>query len=459
MISYRWIIFPEPAQRILSSFRPLPSPPAGNEYQKLTAPWLLVPLNVPTSQKGLDQLCAPGILGYQPGPSGLVYDEGLIQPGLDAIIDLPAHVLSQGDAGRFQLLQKPLGSLIRQGPAGLIQLLLAHSIAVLSDVFLQAGKAERLYLTGRKALFGLLLCDPQDAGIGGGLAEDGQISEVHYLLDMLLPEPAAQRSAIVGPHPLVGHYVGEEARRAQERDSPLKEVGIKVCHAVVDPIVSGEVILQLSQSLLADIGRIADHCIKSAPLENFRKAQFPFESIDPPDLLIAHIRMIVIIVVADERVAALDVLSQVRQSPLLEIAQKAADALLALALQNLEQQGELGHLHRLAVDVYPVDAALQNALSLRCGEKPFSAAVLEDGQRRLGRPDGNPPGPPVCPLFWGGGQEAQNLFRCQAAALIQHRGQVGLVPIQMPVQQILVGSYQKRARAAGGVQNANLSRL
>ncbi|OQB27926.1 MAG: hypothetical protein BWY13_00109 [Euryarchaeota archaeon ADurb.Bin190] len=181
---------------------------------------------------------------------------------------------------------------------------------------------------------------------------------------MLLLEPAAQRPAIVGPHPLIGHDIGEEARWPQERDALLYEVGIKVGHAVVDPVVPGEVILQLSQALLPDIGRIADHRIKSAPLENFRKTSFPVKGIDLPYLLIAHIRMIIIIVVADERVAALDVITQVRQGPLFEVAQQAADALPALALQDFQQQGEFGHLHRLRIDVYSVDAALQNALSL-----------------------------------------------------------------------------------------------
>jgi hypothetical protein len=165
------------------------------------------------------------------------------------------------------------------------------------------------------------------------------------------------------------------------------------------------------------------------------------------------------IVVADERVSALDIIPQVRQRPLLEEAPQAADALLALALQHLQEKRELCHLHSLGIYVNPEDAALEDSLSLGCRQTPLAAAVFEDGKRCLSGPGVNAPGPPIGSLLRGRRQEPQHLSRRRAAALLQQRKEVCLVPFQMPVQQKLVGSDEKRARAAGRIEDSKLRSL
>ena len=79
-----------------------------------------------------------------------------------------------------------------------------------------AGKAQALHLADRKSLGRRFLRDPQDAGVGRSLQKYRQVPEVDDLLDMLLLQPGPQGLAIVGPHPLIGHDVGEEATPVAE---------------------------------------------------------------------------------------------------------------------------------------------------------------------------------------------------------------------------------------------------
>ncbi len=72
----------------------------------------------------------------------------------------------------------------------------------------------------------------------------------------------------------------------------------------------------------------------------------------------------------NEGVAALDVMGQVGQGTLTEHAELFADRLFAFTLQHLEQQGELGDLDGLGVDIHPVDMVEQDALALGGGQLP-----------------------------------------------------------------------------------------
>ncbi len=63
-------------------------------------------------------------------------------------------------------------------------------------------------------------------------------------------------------------------------------------------------------------------------------------------------------------------LAQVGQRPLVEELQLLVERLAGLPFQHFEQQGELGDLHRLGVDVHAVDVVQEDALALGGGEPP-----------------------------------------------------------------------------------------
>ena len=132
-------------------------------------------------------------------------------------------------------------------------------------------------------------------------------------------------------------------------------------------------------SPFANIRRIANDDIEPAGAgENAGKIALPVEGVDAVLLLVVEAGSSAapgVKIRADQRVAALDVLPQVGQGALLEQAELRAERLLALALQHLEQQRELGHLHRLRVDVHAVDVVEQDALALGGGQPPLAATA------------------------------------------------------------------------------------
>ncbi len=102
-----------------------------------------------------------------------------------------------------------------------------------------------------------------------------------------------------------------------------------------------------------------------------------------------------------------------------------AQGLAGFAFQHLEQQGELGDLHGLRVDVHAIQVGQQDALALADGEAPAVRGLAQSGA------------PALC-----------QLFRLPGGVLLQ-----------VPVQQVLVGADEEGARAAGGVADAQLFRL
>src|SRR3990172_2275714 len=105
-----------------------------------------------------------------------------------------------------------------------------------------------------------------------------------------------------------------------------------------------KIVFDISQPLLTYVGRVADDYIKSTCLHDFGKLRLPIECVDAVHLLrIEHIYLLALLRVeirANQGVAALDILLQVRQGSLLEEPQLLYQAALVLPLQHLEQEGE-----------------------------------------------------------------------------------------------------------------------
>ncbi len=126
----------------------------------------------------------------------------------------------------------------------------------------------------------------------------------------------------------------------------------------------------------ADVGRIADHGIEAGSLayENLWKLGLPVKDVDTIPFLLIHQTQILLIVEvrADEGVAAFDVVTQIGQGAFVEHGHLAAQRILRFIFQHLEQQGELGHFHRLLVNIHAVDVIEQDAFFLRRGQPPFA---------------------------------------------------------------------------------------
>ena len=59
---------------------------------------------------------------------------------------------------------------------------------------------------------------------------------------------------------------------------------------------------------------------------------------------------------------------------------------VALAFEHLEEEGELGHLDGLGIDIHAVDVLQQNALALGGGEPPDTLLRLVQGGRAASGP-------------------------------------------------------------------------
>ena len=170
------------------------------------------------------------------------------------------------------------------------------------------------------------------------------------------------------------------------------------------------------------VRRVGDHGVEPAGLEDGRELRLPVEGIDPPALLVIGKPALAAFVVVgpDQRIAALDVAPQVGQRTLVVQPQLVGQRLRRFALQNLQQQRELRHFDRLRVDVHAVDVIEQNPFLLGGRQSPQARAVAVEVRRA-------PPG-----------------------VLL---GVVGHVPVAVPVEQKLVRPQQKRAAAAGRIDN------
>ena len=81
---------------------------------------------------------------------------------------------------------------------------------------------------------------------------------------------------------------------------------------------------------------------------------------------------VVIEVRANERIAAFDVVYKVRKDALALADPVALFDLVGFAFDDLEQQGKLGNLYGLRVDVNAEDVVEQDSLALVGGQLPFS---------------------------------------------------------------------------------------
>jgi hypothetical protein len=152
-------------------------------------------------------------------------------------------------------------------------------------------------------------------------------------------------------------------------------------------VVRMEVRLEFRERLLADVRRIADHGVEASPTltlpprwgggarEDLGELGLPVEGVDPGALGVVNCQVAVEEVRADQRVAALDVLAEVGEGPLVEDFKLSREDALVFALEDLEQQRELRDLDGLGVDVNAVDVVQKDALALRRGQAPIVGAA------------------------------------------------------------------------------------
>jgi len=181
----------------------------------------------------------------------------------------------------------------------------------------------------------------------------------------------------------------------------------------------------------ASCSPMARQCHATTPVEELSpedlwKLGVPIENVNAVALLVVeqgHLLLLVEIR-ADEGVAAFDVVAEVGQG-VPERAGRWSGASARSRLPALEEQGELGHFHRLGVNVHAVDVVQEDAFALGDGEFPAVAGLHERGFAAFG---------PFSRV-------------------------VGGVELQMPVEEELVGADEKGPGAASGVEDAEFFRL
>ncbi len=80
-------------------------------------------------------------------------------------------------------------------------------------------------------------------------------------------------------------------------------------------------------------------------------------------------------------VAGLDVLAQLRQDALAQQRELRAERLRGLALEQAQQQRQLGHLHGLRVDVDAEEVRAQDPLLLVERQAPVAGRALDQARR------------------------------------------------------------------------------
>jgi hypothetical protein len=123
----------------------------------------------------------------------------------------------------------------------------------------------------------------------------------------------------------------------------------------------------------ANIGWLPNDAIEPARFHRFRKFVFPIERVDAAQFALVGKHAPRKIIRPDEAVAAFDVVVQVGQGAFLKSGQCHLQSLRAFAFQHLEQQAELGHFHRLPVNIHAKDVRGEDALFLGNREPPFVA--------------------------------------------------------------------------------------
>lgn len=265
------------------------------------------------------------------------------------------------------------------------------------------------------------VADAQDAWVGGGVGENAQVAKVGDLIDTLLFEPFTQGTPVIGTHPLVGDDVAEIAVGSQQFDAALDEIAVEVGSACVDLVEALVIAFVGAKILLADVRRVADDGVETALGEDFGEGALPVEGVDADDLLFVGQKLAGKVVPADEGVAAADVVAEVGQD-----AVETKGELTGFALEQFEQEGELGDLDRLGVDIDAVDAGGEDALLFFGGEAIFAAFGGDDG--------------------W--------VFAADVAF-----GVVGEVVVEVPVEEVLVGSEEEGAGTAGGIDDTEFEGL
>src|ERR1035437_1033731 len=100
--------------------------------------------------------------------------------------------------------------------------------------------------------------------------------------------------------------------------------------------MSLEIGFEVGQGLLTDVGRVTDDSIETASLENLGKLGVPVENVNAVAFFVVeqgHL-LLLIEVRADEGIAALDVIAEVRQGTLVEQTKDGLQALLSLTFQD-----------------------------------------------------------------------------------------------------------------------------
>lgn len=162
---------------------------------------------------------------------------------------------------------------------------------------------------------------------------------------------------------------------------------------------------------------VADDGVEAALGEDFGEGALPVEGVDADDLFFVGQKLAGKVVPADEGVAAADVVAEVGQDTV-----ETKGELTSFALEQFEQEGELGDLDRLGVDIDAVDAGGEDALLFFGGEAVFAAFGGDDG--------------------W--------VFAADVAF-----GVVGEVVVEVPVEEVLVGTQEEGAGALSCQANDN----
>ena len=225
-----------------------------------------------------------GVFGDEAVAGGGVDHEGGVESGFDAVVDLPLYIFPERNPFGADLLDELLHGDVHEGPAAGLQSCGLHRKAMFLLVGGQSVRqVEGVHVGGVEVGLRLGSGEVQDAGIGGGLLEDGQIAEVGDPVDAEAGEEFAERLAVAAAHPLVGDDVDELAAVAEQPHALLDEIDVEVGGAGVGLEGAFEVGLEVGEFLLPDVGWVADHHVKSDEVglvvQDLRELESPLEGV------------------------------------------------------------------------------------------------------------------------------------------------------------------------------------
>jgi hypothetical protein len=107
---------------------------------------------------------------------------------------------------------------------------------------------------------------------------------------------------------------------------------------------------------------------------------FPIKHIDAIACIVVEVEKVwlIIEVGADEGVAALDIVSEVREDALAFSDEVSLELLLGFAFEDFEKKGKLGDFDGLGVDIDTMDVVEKNTFALGGGKFPLTAFGLID---------------------------------------------------------------------------------